>query len=74
MGTEYNLQLKVMYSTPRGFYIQMYCGGKDGYTADNLPGVFIKVTKFKNTLSFTTADLVSLYSSLVYFIILQGAP
>ena len=58
MGTEYNLPLKVVYSSPRGFYIQMYSGGKDGYTTDNLPGIFIKLTKYKNTFSFTTLDLV----------------
>ena len=59
MASEYNLPLKVMCNTSRGYYIQMYCGGKDGYSADNLPGVFIKVNKFKSTLSFTTTDIVS---------------
>lgn len=60
MGVTYSLPLKVAYSASRGFHIQLYSAPTDGYTAENLPGVFIKVTKFKNTFSFTTTDVVSL--------------
>ena len=59
MSSTYNLSLKVAYSASRGFHIQLYNGPSDGFTADNLPAVFIKVTKSKNTFSFTTSDLVS---------------
>ena len=46
------------YNTVRGFHIQLSSTGKDGYSTDNLPDEFIKVTKCKNVFSFTTADLV----------------
>ncbi|XP_060559607.1 mutS protein homolog 4-like [Ruditapes philippinarum] len=60
MAGTHNLPLKVVYSTSRGFHIQMYGGGTEGYTVDNLPSTFIKVTKFKNTFSFTTTDLIKM--------------
>lgn len=60
MSASYNLPLRVAYSASRGFHIQLYSAPSDGFTAENLPAVFIKVTKFKNTFSFTTIDLVSL--------------
>ncbi|XP_045212131.2 mutS protein homolog 4-like isoform X2 [Mercenaria mercenaria] len=71
MAGAYNLPLKVAYSTTRGFHIQMYGGGAEGYTADNLPGIFMKVTKFKNTFSFTTADLIKMNGMLKYQKVLQ---
>ncbi|XP_052784733.1 mutS protein homolog 4-like [Mya arenaria] len=58
MSGTYNLPLKVAYSSSRGFHIQMYTGGPDGHTQDSLPGIFIKVTKIKNTFNFTTTDLI----------------
>ncbi|XP_070186875.1 mutS protein homolog 4-like [Littorina saxatilis] len=60
LGKQYNLPLKSAFSTVRGFYIQLYCGGKNSVGAKDLPPVFIKVTKYKNTLNFTTADLIRL--------------
>nr|KAG5709651.1 hypothetical protein BaRGS_027676 [Batillaria attramentaria] len=39
-------------------YCKLYCGAKEHITAQDLPSIFIKVTKFKNTLNFTTADLI----------------
>ncbi|KAH3873388.1 hypothetical protein DPMN_036623 [Dreissena polymorpha] len=60
MAATYSLPLKVFYSSSRGFHAQMHCGPSDSYTTDNLPAIFIKVTKFKNTLSFTTTDLIKL--------------
>jgi len=59
MSGTYNLPLKVAYSSARGFHIQMYAGGAEAQTQDSLPGIFIKVAKCKNTLSFTTSDMVS---------------
>ena len=55
IGEEYSLPLKTSYNTTRGFYIQLYSKDDDV----NLPGIFMKVTKHKNTLSFTCPDLVS---------------
>ncbi|KAK3612393.1 hypothetical protein CHS0354_031987 [Potamilus streckersoni] len=57
---QYNLPLRTSYSMFRGFYIQLLCTSKDNYTPENLPGIFLKVTKLKNTLSFTTVDLIKL--------------
>ena len=58
LGKQYNLPVRSAFSTVRGFYIQLPCGGKDGISARDLPPVFIKVTKVKHTLNCTTADLV----------------
>ncbi|XP_013406219.1 mutS protein homolog 4 [Lingula anatina] len=61
LSTEHMLPLKTGYSVTRGFYIHMTCGGKDGGpSAAELPGIFIKVNKFKNTISFTTTDLIKM--------------
>ncbi|KAJ8319978.1 hypothetical protein KUTeg_001565 [Tegillarca granosa] len=58
MAEDFNLPLRTSYSSSRGFYIQLYSSNKDQYNAENLPGIFIKVTKYKNTLNFTTADMI----------------
>ncbi|KAL4241059.1 MutS protein msh4 [Mactra antiquata] len=58
LGEMHHLPLKVGCSSNRGFHVQLYC--KDGMTAYDLPGEFIKVTKFKNTFSFTTPDLIKM--------------
>ncbi|XP_055959284.1 mutS protein homolog 4 [Patella vulgata] len=60
LGEENGLPLKMAYSTTRGFYVQLFCGTNDQYTTHSLPAIFIKVSKFKNTLSFTTTDLIKL--------------
>ncbi|XP_041374859.1 mutS protein homolog 4-like isoform X2 [Gigantopelta aegis] len=60
LGEQYNLPLRTGFSTARNFYIQLYCGGSEQHSEENLPGVFLKVTKFKSTLSFTTTDLIQL--------------
>ncbi|XP_046376598.2 mutS protein homolog 4-like isoform X1 [Haliotis rufescens] len=60
IGEKYSLPLRTAYNTVRGFYIQLYCGGKEAYTQETLPGIFIKITKCKSTLSFTTSDLIKL--------------
>ena len=60
LGSQYNLPLKTGYNSTRGFFVQMHSSSKDSTTPDNLPGLFIKVVKFKNTLSFTTTDLIRL--------------
>lgn len=56
---QYDLALRVGHSALRGFHMQLYCGtGTSKVKATDLPGIFIKVAKFKNTFSFTTVDLV----------------
>ena len=74
LGKQYNLPVRSAFSTVRGFYIQLYCGGKEGISAKDLPPVFIKVTKFKNTLNFTTPDLVSSAVSLPSFLFSTSLP
>ncbi|GFO18676.1 DNA mismatch repair protein muts [Plakobranchus ocellatus] len=58
LAEHYKLPLRMSYSGLRGFHIQMNSntGGRSA-AQDNLPPVFIKVAKFKSTLSFTTMDL-----------------
>ena len=70
----HHLPMRTAYNATRGFYIQLYCGkpatGKGGatnadskgYTKESLPPVFIKVSQARNTLSFTTLDMVSFRS------------
>jgi hypothetical protein len=69
---QYNLPIRSAYSSVRGFYMQLYCGGKEGVSAKDLPPVFIKVTKYKNTLNFTTPDLVKtvFFFSFVFFFLI----
>ena len=80
LADKYNLPLKSGFNNTRGFYLQLFTGNtavrkgkgrgqrKDsavGMTADQLPAEFIKVARLKNTLSFTTMDLIKLNSELL---------
>ncbi|CAH1773969.1 unnamed protein product [Owenia fusiformis] len=58
LSADHNLPLKTAYNSTRGFFIQLYCGGKQTISVDSLPGIFVKVTKFKNTIGCTTADMI----------------
>ena len=58
LAEEYNLPLVTSYNSTRGFFLQLNSGPKSTYSKESLPGVFIKVTKAKNALCFTTTDLV----------------
>ncbi|RUS80534.1 hypothetical protein EGW08_011718, partial [Elysia chlorotica] len=67
LAEHYKLPLRMSYSSLRGFHIQM--NSSSGFQ-DSLPPVFIKVAKFKSTLSFTTMDLVRAISKLFICLIL----
>ncbi|XP_067119866.1 mutS protein homolog 4-like [Centruroides vittatus] len=60
LSKQYKLPLICSYGAIRGFYIQLYCGGKKCLTVNDLPSVFVKVVKLKNYLNFTTEDLIKL--------------
>ena len=75
LSEKFHLPLRSAYNNTRGFYLQLYTGevsgrkGKgrqhqkasaSGMTAEQLPSEFIKVTRQRNTLSFTTIDLLRL--------------
>ncbi|XP_033642505.1 mutS protein homolog 4-like [Asterias rubens] len=60
LGEQYGLPLKTSYSCSRGFFIQMYCGAKNPVQPESLPPVFTKVIRTRNSLSFTSADLIKL--------------
>ncbi|GAB1599457.1 mutS protein homolog 4 [Argonauta hians] len=60
LSEKYKLPLKTSYNSTRGFFMQLYSGPKDMYRADSLPSIFVKVSRQKNTFSFTTADLIKL--------------
>ncbi|XP_056009857.1 mutS protein homolog 4-like isoform X2 [Ostrea edulis] len=62
LAEEYSLPIVTSYNSTRGFFLQLNCGPKSQYSRDSLPGIFIKVTKAKNTLCFTTVDLIRLNS------------
>jgi DNA mismatch repair ATPase MutS len=50
------LPIKLTYNTTRGYYFQL--ATKHLQSPADLPKEFIKATKSKNFLSFTTSDLV----------------
>ncbi|XP_072181746.1 mutS protein homolog 4-like [Diadema setosum] len=60
LSEEYSLPLKTSYSSARGFFIQLYCGGTHSFNMESLPPVFMKVVRAKNVLSFTTVDLIKM--------------
>ena len=74
--TKYNLQVHSIYNTTRGFYLQLYVGrsgskkpssskdGSEGLSVEQLPREFVKVSKQRNYINFTTADLIRLNSKL----------
>ncbi|XP_031436382.1 mutS protein homolog 4 [Clupea harengus] len=57
LGERHSLPLRTSFSTARGFFIQMRLEGV-ALPGGQLPSEFIKVTKYKNNYSFTTADLI----------------
>ena len=59
LAEKYNLPLKTSFSSVRGFFIQM---NADCSALPNgkLPSEFTKVTKTRNTYSFTSADLIKM--------------
>ncbi|XP_072025616.1 mutS protein homolog 4-like [Amphiura filiformis] len=60
LGEQYNLPLKTSFNSTRGFVIQMYNGGKNSVSTDQLPSVFLKVVKSRSTITCTTKDLIQL--------------
>ncbi|KAK0063937.1 mutS protein 4-like isoform X1 [Biomphalaria pfeifferi] len=57
LADQYKLPLRATYNSLRGFHIQMITTAN---SSDTLPPVFIKITKQKNKLNFTTMDLIQL--------------
>ncbi|XP_072505981.1 mutS protein homolog 4 isoform X3 [Notamacropus eugenii] len=59
LAEKYSLPLKTSFSSARGFFIQMNmdCTSLPG---GQLPSEFIKITKMKNTYSFTSTDLIKM--------------
>ncbi|KAI6064268.1 MutS protein-like protein 4 isoform X2 [Aix galericulata] len=59
LAEKYNLPMKTSFSSARGFFIQM---NADCTTlpSGQLPSEFTKITKMKNTYSFTSADLIKM--------------
>ncbi|XP_074077248.1 mutS protein homolog 4 isoform X2 [Macrotis lagotis] len=59
LAEKYSLPLKTSFSSARGFFIQM---NVDCISLSNgqLPSEFIKITKAKNTYSFTSTDLIKM--------------
>ncbi|XP_041573135.1 mutS protein homolog 4 isoform X7 [Taeniopygia guttata] len=59
LAEKYSLPMKTGFSSARGFFIQM---NADCSTLPNgqLPSEFTKITKMKNTYSFTSADLIKM--------------
>ncbi|CAI8056057.1 MutS protein homolog 4 [Geodia barretti] len=62
LSSKYNLPIKVCGSNSRGFYMQLYtgAGAPPELDVDNLPSDFMKISKNRNTINFSTADLLRL--------------
>ena len=63
LAEQHNLPLKTGYNTIRGFHVQLYVGPgagdvAQGLTLESLPREFMKPSKNRNTISFTTTDMV----------------
>ena len=71
LGEQYSLPLKTSFNSTRGFFIQMYNGGKNSVSTDQLPSVFLKVAKSRSTVTCTTKDVVNkfVFLFLVWFFI-----
>nr|XP_034356577.1 mutS protein homolog 4 isoform X3 [Arvicanthis niloticus] len=59
LAEKYSLPLRTSFSSARGFFIQMTtdCAA---LSSDQLPSEFIKISKVKNSYSFTSADLIKM--------------
>ncbi|KFO81524.1 MutS protein 4, partial [Cuculus canorus] len=59
LAEKYNLPLKTSFSSARGFFIQMTVDSS-ALANGQLPSEFTRITKMKNTYSFTSADLIKM--------------
>uniref|UniRef100_A0A2I2YCZ7 MutS homolog 4 n=1 Tax=Gorilla gorilla gorilla TaxID=9595 RepID=A0A2I2YCZ7_GORGO len=59
LGEKYSLPLRTSFSSARGFFIQMTTDCI-ALPTDQLPSEFIKISKVKNSYSFTSADLIKM--------------
>ncbi|XP_075688972.1 mutS protein homolog 4 isoform X2 [Rhinoderma darwinii] len=57
LSDKYSLPLRTSFSTARGFFIQI---NMEGNVQQTLPAEFVKVTRVKNTYSFTSVDLIKM--------------
>ncbi|XP_040264757.1 mutS protein homolog 4 [Bufo bufo] len=57
VSEKYSLPLRTSFSNSRGFFIQM---NMEGNVQQTFPTDFIKVTRVKNTYSFTSVDLIKM--------------
>ncbi|OWA54865.1 MutS protein-like protein 4 [Hypsibius exemplaris] len=56
----HGLPIQTGYDASRGFHMQLFAGGKKPIAVSDLPKEFIHVTKSRNTIYFTTKDLINL--------------
>ncbi|XP_066228301.1 mutS protein homolog 4 [Saccopteryx leptura] len=59
LAEKYSLPLRTSFSSARGFFIQMTIDCM-ALPNDQLPSEFIKISKVKNSYSFTSADLIKM--------------
>lgn len=64
LGDQHQLPLRSAFSSLRGHHIQLSTAAVSCTTLDSLPSVFIKVSKQKSTMSFTTMELMQLNERL----------
>ncbi|NXF94883.1 MSH4 protein, partial [Eubucco bourcierii] len=59
LAEKYNLPMRTSFSSARGFFIQMNIDAS-ALPNGQLPSEFTKITKMKNTYSFTSPDLIKM--------------
>lgn len=59
LAEKYNLPLRTSFSSARGFFIQMTTDCT-ALPNNQLPSEFIKISKVKNSYSFTSTDLIKM--------------
>ena len=78
LAEQHDLPLKTGYNTIRGFHVQLYVGPgagdiAQGLSIESLPKEFMKPSKNRNTISFTTSDMVcsdsNLFIAVIIFIV-----
>ena len=60
LGERHNLPLKTGFNGTKGFFVQMTLNRDEHIDLKTLPNEFLKATKVRSAVCFTTVDLVSI--------------
>lgn len=60
LGERHNLPLKTGFNGTKGFFVQLMLNRDEHIDLKALPNEFLKATKVRSAVCFTTVDLVSM--------------